>query len=184
MERRATGKFRRGILRLECLIGVAHDREAVKQLAERYRIQTQLIQEKSDLQTQLRAKDDALIEMGKKYEAEKNKSIMKRIWHWAIGTLGIGGIVALFVFFPALAVPLLPIAARALGWIVSMFPKAAGALGVVSTKAFDAVVKGVNSGLEKTDAAQSATVKQELSKALDQSHKNLVRAAKLRIQPV
>lgn len=151
------------------------DEVAVRALAERYRIQAQLIQEKAAVEAKLRETESRLIEMGKKYEEEKNRSIWKRIWRWSLGTLGLGGMIALCVFCPVV----IPIFARAAAWIVSLFPKLAGAIGVVSTNAFDAVVKGVEAGKKASAAKADPTVLEtELSKAMDAAHKQLVRARK------
>lgn len=123
-----------------------------------------------------RTREAALIEMGTKYEAERNKSIVKRFWGWLIATFGIGGIIALCIFFPFL----IPIFGRILAWIVGKIPALAGAIGVVSTKGFDAVVRGIQRA--KEDLAKNASadhvkmMTSNLSKEMDQEHKDLVEA--------
>jgi hypothetical protein len=170
--------------RIDVAALLAHDKAATKALADRYRVQADLLTQKSELEKELHAKDAQLIELGKKYEAEKNRSIVKRVWRSLMATIGIGGIVALFIFVPGLLPIVIPIAGRVLSWIVSMFPKLAGFVGVVGTKAFDAVVKGVHQGLSKAGDSSATVVKQELSKSMDQDHKALVAARKPQVIPV
>lgn len=110
-----------------------------KALRERYDLQASLLAERQEIATRLAETEAALIEMGRKYEAERNKSIVRRIWAWSISTLGIGGLIALCIFFPAV----IPLFGNLLGFVVNRIPKLAGALGVVSKKAFDSAVKGV-----------------------------------------
>ena len=68
---------------------------------------------KSDsiLATERDALKAQLTDLGKKYEVEHNKNIVTRIWEWAIGTIGLGGIIALCVLFPAL-LPILGLIAK------------------------------------------------------------------------
>lgn len=84
-------------------------------------------------------RDAALMELGTKYEAEKNKTLWRRIKTALIGTFGLSGLIALCIFCPAV----IPIITRALAWLVAKIPQLAGALGVVGKDAFDAVVKAV-----------------------------------------
>jgi hypothetical protein len=117
--------------------------------------------------------EQKLLEMGAKYEAEKNASIVKRIWHWTISTFGIGGLIALCIFCPAA----IPIITRIVGWVVSKFPALAGALGVVATKSFDAVVRGVQrtkSEWGSQDGDPKETLEANLSREMDHDHKLLV----------
>lgn len=121
-----------------------------------------------------------LLEMGAKYEAEHNKSIVRRFWGWLISTLGIGGIIALCVFCPAV----IPIFARLIGWVVSKVPALAGAVGVVSTKAYDSVVRGIENAKKEWGRSDAETVlHNNLSKEMDDSHKNLVRARRAAVAP-
>lgn len=117
----------------------------------------------------------ALVEMGGKYEAEKNKSIVKRVWHWAIGTFGIAGLIALCIFCPA-AIPLI---VRLFGMLVSKVPALASWVGVVSVKAYDSIIHGVQNAKEKLKVApggENATeiLHAELDKSQDANHKRLV----------
>ena len=131
---------------------------------------------------------DRLIDFGATHEQLQNASRVR--WKkWLGGTLLLlSGVIALCVFFPAA----IPILGRILGWIVSKIPSLASAVGVVSVKAFDAVVRGI----ERTkagsgDAAllqnQPAAARGDdwadklhlnLSREMDASHKALVRARK------
>lgn len=116
-----------------------------------------------------------LQEMGAKYEAEKNKSIVRRVWGWLTGLIGIGGVIALMVLCPAL----IPIFGRLLGMVVSLFPKLAGMVGVVSTKAFDGVVRGLHRAkgeMNTNDANPTEALEINLSREMDRDHKNLVAA--------
>lgn len=116
-----------------------------------------------------------LQEYGKKYEEERNRSIVKRVWFWATGLFGIAGAVAFFVFCPAIALPLL---GRLLGWIVAAAPAVAGWVGVVGKKAFDQVIVGVQKGKDALRAsgkpAEAEVINTELHKAVDEQHRDLV----------
>jgi hypothetical protein len=71
--------------------------------------------------------------------AERNTHIVKRFWRWLIGSLGIGGVIALCVFCPAV----IPLLVSLMSWVVGKVPSLAAYFGVVSKKAFDVVVPGV-----------------------------------------
>jgi hypothetical protein len=119
-----------------------------------------------------RAAEDRLVEQGRIREQESNRGIVRRAWAWCVGTLGIGGMIALCIFFPAA----IPILGRILAWVVGKLPALAGYIGVVSTKAFDAVVTGVDEFKRRLAPAE----KQELNKVLyaeqDAEHEVLVNA--------
>jgi hypothetical protein len=78
-------------------------------------------------------------EKAQKWDELQRQNIFKRIWRWSLSTLGIGGIIALCIFCPAA----IPILARIVAWIIGKIPALAGAIGVVSSKAFDAITVGV-----------------------------------------
>jgi hypothetical protein len=154
---------------------LSDNKEALREFETRFDHQEKLMQENAAIQAELNKTKEQLVEMGKKYEAEHNQNIVSRVWHWALSTLGIGGLIALCVFCPAV----IPIFARILAWIVSKVPSIAGAIGVVSTKAFDAVVVGVQNGKAKLEAGGNKdALHTELAKALDIDHKALVDARK------
>ncbi len=142
----------------------------------------------------------ALVEMGVAAEAARNRRVAG--WSWfSAGAVGLlGGAVALFVFCP-MAIPL---AGRTLGWLVGKLPGLASACGVVSVKAFDAVVRGIektkrqgwpgaptvpvaNSNLAGGDSRRGpaadwvAQLEAALGREMDAAHKELVRARKAKI---
>jgi hypothetical protein len=132
--------------------------------------------------SQARRSEERLLQMGAIQEQEKNRLRARRAKWITSGSLLVGGVVALFVFMPAA----LPIAGHLLGWLVGKIPSLASALGVVSVKAFDAVVRGIErskgAGTDRfsNGTPDSAFEKLELnlSREMDSSHKNLVRSRK------
>jgi hypothetical protein len=106
------------------------------------------------------------------------------------GSIAIGAIVALCVFFPVC----IPILGRALAWIVGKIPSLASALGVVSVKAFDAVVRGIEGSRRSEPATErlhndrapadfasvtaTKTLETHLAREMDAAHKALVRERK------
>ena len=150
-------------------------------------------------QDRLRAKEFAvrekLIDIGVAHEEERNARIVAWTKWLGGGSLLAGGLVALCVFFPAAT----PIVGRLLAWLVGKIPSLAGAAGVVSTKAFDAVVSAIeatrrsqNGGRGETgptiragnqlDGKEESVLLDELhlnlSRAMDAEHKALVRKRK------
>lgn len=114
-----------------------------------------------------------LATLGEKAENERNQNIVKRVWKWSIATFGVGGLIALCVFFPVI----IPILGRILGWIVSLVPKLAGLIGVVSTKAVDKIVGSVELAKRNNSAARYA-IEDIASRKMDEPEKALVRARK------
>lgn len=88
-----------------------------------------------------------LLEEGKKYEEEHNRSLLRRIWTWTLGTFGIGGLVALCILFPAVV----PLLGSILGWLIGKIPILAHYLGVVGTSAYSRAVTAIQ---ESKRAAQ------------------------------
>jgi hypothetical protein len=126
---------------------------------------------------------ERLQRFGATFEAERNATR----WRWTRwaggGSLLIGGLVALVVFVPAA----LPIVTRFAAWIVGRIPALASALGVVSTRAFDAVVKAIErskrapSTTSWANSAQGPSLEElhlNLSREMDATHKELVRSRK------
>ena len=136
---------------------------AMAELTKTFNDQRQLLDERSELQAKLAASTAKLVEMGKAYEAEHNRNILSRIWHWAMGTLGLGGLIALCVFCPAA----MPIIGWAVSHAVSVFPLLANYLGVVGKKAFDSTLRAVGDVRTelKTLAAHPATAGVPISPA-------------------
>lgn len=156
-----------------------------------------LLAERFARQNELIAREHALAERLTNLGAAAEEARRARRMRWArfstiaVGT--IGGLVALAVFCP-IAVPLL---GRFLGWLVAMIPGAAKATGVVSVKAFDAVVRAIEKTRRQTGAPPASilasneagdggsrrartdameTLLASLSSEMDASHKALVRA--------
>ncbi len=127
---------------------------------------------------------DRLIAFGETHEENQNRTRTR--WTKWIGSSSvlIGAIVVLCIFVPAA----IPILGRILGWIVSKIPALAGALGVVSVKAFDAIVKGIErtksepSGISRisneTSDSWNDKLHLNLSREMDAAHKALVRSRK------
>jgi hypothetical protein len=133
--------------------------------------------------------DDRLIAFGQTHEENQNRSRARWVKWIGSGSIVIGGLIALCVFVPAI----IPILGRILGWLVSKLPALAGAVGVVSVKAFDAVVKGVertktepsgNSRLTNDSSdTWSDNLHLNLSREMDAAHKTLVRTRKAALNP-
>ena len=123
-----------------------------------------------------------LLELGTQQEEDRNRSRSRWAKWLSGGSLLIGGLIALGVFVPAS----LPILGRVLGWLAGKIPAAAGALGVVSVKAFDAVVRGIERSKPNADhfanEPAGSSLELNLSREMDASHKDLVRARKTAIR--
>lgn len=91
-----------------------------------------------------------LAALGEKAEKERNQNIVKRVWRWSIATFGIGGLVAICIFFPIV----IPILGRILAWVVSKIPVLAGFIGLIGTKVADGLIAGV----QKTNTDKTVTV--------------------------
>ena len=88
-------------------------------------------------------REQKLIEYGTKFEAERNNNIIKRFWNWSVGLLGIGGIIALVIFFPICIPIFAKIIGVVIGWVVNVFPKIADFVGLSLKKTLDNSVKGI-----------------------------------------
>ncbi|MCL5098569.1 MAG: hypothetical protein M1608_13780 [Candidatus Omnitrophica bacterium] len=154
---------------------LAGDQKAAESLEARYRTQESLIAERTSLEAKLKDAEAKLIDLGQKYEAEHNQTVFHRIWAWAIGTLGLGGIIALCIFFPAA----IPLVGKCAAWLIGKIPTLANYLGVVGKDAFDAVVKGVGefrAQWQTTDAGKALDA--SLAAATDQAHKGIIDASR------
>lgn len=155
---------------------------AVENLDKRFDAIDAALADRQKLEAKLEAANAELQDLGRKYETQNKQNVIKRVWRWSIATFGVGGVIALMFFFPVL----IPLFTRFVGWVVSMFPKLAGFFGVVLTKSFDAVVKGVQSGKKKIDANKgdktapepTVVLGEELYSATDKPTKDLVDARK------
>ncbi len=122
---------------------------------------------------------ERLLALGEQAEAERNARIRRWTRWLSFGGLGIGGLIVLIVLVPAV----IPILGQLLGWLVARLPKLAGLLGVVSVRAFDSVVRGVEQfkrGRARS-AAESKPLLQQLSRSMDAEHKALVRQRRTRV---
>lgn len=159
---------------------VAGERAALAALDRRLLGIDSLLVERARLQSELDAANERLQEMGRLYEAEKNRSVLRRIF----GSLGITGVIAgllaLFIFFP----PALAIVGRLIGWIVAKLPQAAGFLGAVGVKAYDSSVAGIERVRQKLDPEHMAVAENELSREQDKAEKRLVKTRKAVIKQV
>lgn len=132
-----------------------------------------------------RRTEDRLIAYGESFEAERNARHAAWFKRGSAITLIAGALIALFVFFPAL----IPVAGRLLAWAVARVPSIAGGAGVVSVKAFDALVKAIEQtrssnsaperfGNQAGDSSRYEDLFLNLSRAMDADHKALVRRRK------
>jgi hypothetical protein len=128
-----------------------------------------------------RKSEELLIDYGVRFEDARNTR--RATWtKWAGSSLlAIGGGIALCVFFPLF----IPIAGRVLAWVVGKVPWLANAAGVVSVKAFDAVVRGIEKAREggterfhNGPEPSAGNLDSRLSREMDREHKALVRARK------
>lgn len=138
--------------------------------------------------------DQRLIDRGATWENEQRARQLRWTKWLGGGSMLVGGAIALCVFFPVI----IPIFGRILAWLAAKLPSAASALGVVSIKAFDAVVRGVEKARTSTSASSSASrlhngpenfgppaaeplasqLDLHLAREMDADHKALVRARK------
>jgi hypothetical protein len=159
--------------RIPATAALAGDPKASADIEARFTEINSLRAHNVQLAQALRDRDAALMELGEKYEAEKNKTLWRRIKTALIGTFGISGLIALCVFCPAV----IPIITRGLALIVSKVPQLAGALGVVGKDAFDAVVKAVGHTRDQLKSTNSDTLHaldSNLRAETDADHKALI----------
>ena len=151
---------------------VAQDAAAWDEYRLRMDRQRHLLEERARLARELREKEDKLIELGTKYEEERRRSILKRVWHWAIGTFGLGGLIAVCVLCPAV----LPLFGRLAAYLVARIPSLASFLGVVGKQAFDGLVSGVSEVRAAFKAQAAAQQSVPASEALAVVNSNLAEA--------
>jgi hypothetical protein len=168
--------------RIPATAALAGDANAAADIENRFTEINSIRAHNKQLAQALRERDAALMELGAQFEAEKNKSLWRRIKTSIIGTLGLGGLIAFCIFCPAV----IPIITRALAWIIGKVPQLAGALGVVGKDAFDAVVKAVGHTRDQLKSTNSDTLHaldSNLRTETDAAHKELIaqRRAVLRV---
>ena len=159
--------------RIPATAALAGDAAAATDVEDRFTEINSIRAHNKQLAQALRERDAALMELGAQYEAERNKSLWRRIKTAIASTLGLGGLVALCIFCPAV----IPILTRTLAWIVGKIPQLAGALGVVGKDAFDAVVKAVGhtrDQLKSTGSDSLHALDSNLRAETDASHKALI----------
>jgi hypothetical protein len=119
-----------------------------------------------------RTQTESLLTLGE--EKELTDNARRGRWFKWTSFLGLstGGIIVLIIFCPAA----IPVIGRILAFLVAKVPALAGACGVVSVKAFDALVRGI----EKSRALvpHMPAIEESLSREMDADHKALVRVRK------
>jgi hypothetical protein len=101
---------------------------------------------------ELRQAEARLVDLGMVKEQETARSAWRRFWAWLVSVFGIGGVVALCIFFPAI----IPVLGQAVGWLVSAVPALASWVGVVSVKAYERAISAFQEA--KRHAAKSGDV--------------------------
>jgi hypothetical protein len=170
--------------RLDVQAILATNVSAIRDLEKRMRNQEQLMADRDRLQAKIDELQGKLVDMGALYEEERNKSIVKRVWRWGLGTFGLAGTIAFFVFCPAIAIPLL---GRVLGFVVSAVPSITGFVGVVSNKVLDTTVQGISNFKKSIDDRGMTDVKDllknELRRAQDTDHVHYIDARRAVLAP-
>ncbi len=151
---------------------ISSNAAATAALARRFALEDEVLARRQDA-------EDRLISLGQRKEGEIRAQRLRWLkWGGGITTL-LAAFVALCIFCPLV----IPILGRLLGWVVGRLPSWAGAFGVVSLKAFDAVVRGVERTRKTTantadGAGAIANLDMNLSVEMDEAHKALVRSRK------
>lgn len=144
------------------------------------------------LRAQEHRTQEHLLAFGERFEVERNKQRMRWLQRGTLLTVVFGGFIALVVLVPASV----PVLGRILAWCVARFPALAGTAGVVSVKAFDAVVKAIERmkstqplenqphkfGNFTTPAHGLDELHLHLSREMDAAHKALVRKRKTALE--
>lgn len=156
---------------------LAGQASALSALTNRMNRTEALLDDREKLRDEITQLNSRLVELGTKYEQEKNRGILRRVYLY----LGFGGsiaaILALCVFFP----PAIAIFGQLLGFVVSKLPGLASWVGVVSVKAFDATVSGIEKAKAAIGNEGTAALEGSLSKSMDTDHKILVKIRKASI---
>jgi hypothetical protein len=124
--------------------GVEAVAAAREEVAARFERQDELLSKRA-------ATEAKLIDRGEKAEAARNARIARWTKFGVFGTTLIGGAITLFVFCPVA----LPIFGHLLAWLVGNVPSLASGLGVVSVKAFDSVLRGIEKAKDAKNANPS-----------------------------
>jgi hypothetical protein len=141
------------------------------------------------LLTRERQAENRLLAFGERFEEGRNEQRVRWFKRGTVLTLVASALAALVFFVPASV----PVLGRILAWCVSRFPALAGTAGVVSVKAFDAVVKGIER-MKSTAPFENQPhpfgnfsgtgpgleeLHLHLSREMDSAHKALVRKRKM-----
>jgi hypothetical protein len=156
-------------VRIDIIPILAGQAAAITALEKHFDRSEELIKERTQLQLKVDELTAQLVNLGQQYEAERNTKIGTRIKRWTIATLGIGGIVALFVFCPFLLAPAGAIGGRLLGWVIGLIPQLGTFFGVVSKKAFDASTVAIQE--IRNSAKEKDLSKTEIDTVLDRHTK-------------
>lgn len=157
---------------------LAGQTQALRDLSARLDGIDKLISERQRLATELEKTRNRLADLGEKYEAERAKSIWRRIFTWFGFTGSIAALLALVIFFP----PALIVITRIVGFVVGRIPQLASVFGVVTTKAFAGVVTAVEKAREVIRADHGPAAEEKvltaMSRAMDRPHKDAVKVVK------
>jgi hypothetical protein len=146
---------------------------------------TRRIAEARALLAKNRRAEDRLQAFGEEFERTRNEQRVRWFKRGTLVTVILGGFMALAFFVPASV----PVLGRILAFCVGRFPALAGTAGVVSVKAFDAVVKAIERtrntptppsqfGNQMAGEPELADLQFHLSSEMDAAHKALVRKRK------
>lgn len=125
--------------RIDVAALLATNAQAIALLEKRFAAQDELLRERATLAAELAAANERLQDLGRRYEAERNQSIVRRVGRWLKGIFGVGGLIALVIFCPAV----LPVLGSLVSFVVGKVPALVNLFGVVGKSAFDRVVVGV-----------------------------------------
>jgi hypothetical protein len=178
----------------QALVGGAANLMTASQKASEQKRARAEVRDRFALQDQLRSRQiragQKLLEVGIRQDEQHAARV--RFWlKWlGGGSLILGGIIALCVFFPVA----IPIIGRLLAWLVAKLPALAGAAGVVGVRAFDAVVRAIEQSKTTAESARlgnetgqfasgidPGALSLNLSRFMDADHKALVRHRKARV---
>lgn len=135
-----------------------------------------------------RSIEERLIDLGVQKEQENHKNLFRRILFWGVSTFGLGGMIALCVFFPFLIPIFLKLIGMVISWLVGAVPSLIHFFGVVGKSTMENVVTGVESIKEQVHTAKAsnpsmrysaddvlAMFKKELGSSTDQKDKAIIK---------
>lgn len=149
--------------------GLLSENLETRQAAERAELKR--ANQEGDWITERNKLEEKLRVYGEKYEMERNKSVVSRIWGWGIGTFGLFGFIALCVFCPAIGIPLIT---RLVAFTAEMIPAAGRICGVVGTKTVGAITSAIDVWKESVSEEEAKTLTGTLAKTMDSGHKRIV----------